>query len=152
MRASAGLDVGNRATERHDAGRIVGDHFCCQAQLDVNGPVLSGRPCPNTGCRPDGGLPCLGARLGLIVRRGQDMSEKIRSEMISRRKAISLLAAAVGFAVPTTALTVSNAEAQTVGMQRRHERRVGRHERREDRRTGRHERRQDRRTGVATPQ
>ena len=80
------------------------------------------------------------------------MSEKIRSEMISRRKAISLLAAAVGFAVPTTALTVSDAEAQTVGMQRRHERRVGRHERREDRRRGRHDRRQDRRTGVATPQ
>ena len=80
------------------------------------------------------------------------MSEKIRSEMISRRRAISLLAAAVGLAVPATVLTVPGAEAQTLGMQRRHERRVGRHERREDRRTGRHDRRQDRRTGVATPQ
>jgi hypothetical protein len=45
-------------------------------------------------------------------------------------------------------VTVPDAEAQTLGMQRRHDRRVGRHERREDRRTGRHERRQDRRTGV----
>ena len=82
------------------------------------------------------------------------MNEEIKSELISRRRVCSLLGltAALGFAVPATVLTVSDAEAQTVGMQRRHERRVGRHERREDRRTGRHERRQDRRTGVATPQ
>ena len=80
------------------------------------------------------------------------MSEKITMEAVSRRRVLSVLAAAVGLALPTTVLTVSDAEAQTVGMQRRHERRVGRHERREDRRTGRHDRRQDRRTGVATPQ
>ena len=47
-------------------------------------------------------------------------------------------------------VAASDAEAQTTGMQRRHERRVGRHERREDRRTGRHERREDRRTGTTS--
>jgi len=88
------------------------------------------------------------------------MSEKL----ISRRGAISLLGlgAALGFAVPTTILTESDAEAQTQpaappptaaaptapatsGMNRRQARRAGRHERREARRTGRHERREARR-------
>ena len=81
------------------------------------------------------------------------MSEKIKVEMISRREAFSLLGltAALGFAVPIALLTGSDAEAQapapapttapaptggTLGMQRRHERRVGRHERREERRGG----------------
>ena len=75
------------------------------------------------------------------------MSEKITSEMISRRGAFSLLGlgAALGFAVPTAVLTMSEAEAQTVGMERRQERRAGRHERREERRIGRVERREDRR-------
>jgi hypothetical protein len=69
------------------------------------------------------------------------------SEMVSRRRAFSLLglSAALGFAVPITMLTASDAEAQTVGMERRHERRTGRHERRTERRTGRHERREERR-------
>ena len=77
------------------------------------------------------------------------MSEKINSEMISRRRAFSLvgLAAALGVAVPTTVLMISDAEAQTAGMERRQERRAGRHERRQERRTGRHERREERRTG-----
>jgi hypothetical protein len=77
------------------------------------------------------------------------MTEKIKSELISRRRAFSLLGltAALGFAVPSTVLTVSDVEAQTVGMERRHERRTGRHERRETRRTGRHERRETRRGG-----
>ena len=75
------------------------------------------------------------------------MREKITSEMISRRGAFSLLGlgAALGFAVPTTVLTMSNAEAQTVGMERRENRRAGRQERREDRRTNRQVRREDRR-------
>ena len=75
------------------------------------------------------------------------MREKITSEMISRRGAFSLLGlgAALGFGVPTTVLTMSEAEAQTVGMERRQERRAGRQERREDRRIGRQERREDRR-------
>ena len=47
------------------------------------------------------------------------------------------------------ALTGSDAEAQTVGMERRQERRAGRHERRDERRTGRTERREERRTGTA---
>ena len=75
------------------------------------------------------------------------MREKITSEMISRRGAFSLLGlgAALGFAVPTTMLTMSEAEAQTVGMERREERRAGRQERRETRRTDRQVRREDRR-------
>jgi hypothetical protein len=64
------------------------------------------------------------------------MSERITSEMISRRRAFSLLglAAALGLAVPTTMLTVSDAEAQTRGMQRREQRRTGRQGRRATRR------------------
>lgn len=75
------------------------------------------------------------------------MSEIIKSEAISRRRAFSLFGkiAAFALAASTTALTVPDAEAQTVGMERRHERRVGRHERREARRTGRHVRREERR-------
>jgi len=66
------------------------------------------------------------------------MSAIIRSEMISRRKALSLmgLAAAFGLAAAPAVLAVSDAEAQTIGMERRQERRAGRHERREVRRTG----------------
>jgi hypothetical protein len=84
------------------------------------------------------------------------MSAIIKSEMISRRKALSLmgLAAAFSLAATPTVLTVSDAEAQTAaaptavaptaGM----ERRAGRHERRMERRAARHERRQERRTGT----
>src|SRR6478736_4958557 len=80
------------------------------------------------------------------------MSAIVKSEMISRRKALSLmgLAAAFGLAAAPTVLAVSDAEAQTVGMERRQERRAGRHERREARRAGRHERREVRRTGTTT--
>ena len=72
------------------------------------------------------------------------MSAIIKSETISRRKALSLmgLAAAFGLAAAPTVLTVSDAEAQTAvaptavaptaGM----ERRAARHERRQERRTG----------------
>jgi hypothetical protein len=88
--------------------------------------------------------------------------------MLSRRSAFSLLGLAAAFALPTTALMTSDAEAQaqpiapaptaaaptapatsggTSGMQRRQARRTGRHERREARRTGRHERREARRKG-----
>ena len=97
------------------------------------------------------------------------MSAIIKSEMISRRKALSLmgLAAAFGLAAAPTVLTVSDAEAQTpaaptaaaptAGMERRaarherrQERRMARTERRQERRTARTERRQVRRTGTAT--
>ena len=82
------------------------------------------------------------------------MSEEINSGMISRRRACSLLglAIAMGVAVPTTVLMVSDAEAQTAGMERRQERRTGRTERRQERRTGRTERRQQRRGTTATGQ
>ena len=89
------------------------------------------------------------------------MSEIIKPEVISRRRALSLLglAAAFGLAVPPTVLTGSDAEAQytttapapatapQTGTERRHKRRTARHERRQERRTGRHERREERRTG-----
>ena len=80
------------------------------------------------------------------------MSAIIKSEMISRRKALSVmgLAAAFGLAAAPTVLIGSDAEAQTAGMERREERRAGRHERREERRTGRTERREERRTGTTT--
>jgi hypothetical protein len=87
------------------------------------------------------------------------MSVITKSEMISRRKALSLmgLAAAFGLAAAATVLTVPDAEAQTAaaptaaaptaGMERRQERRAARHERRQERRMARTERRQERRTG-----
>src|ERR1700739_1301110 len=90
------------------------------------------------------------------------MSAIIKSETISRRKALSLmgLAAAFGLAAAPTVLTVSDAEAQTAaappaaaptaaaptaGLKRR----AAGHERRMERRAARHERRQERRTGTA---
>ena len=81
------------------------------------------------------------------------MSAIMKSEAISRRQALSLLgfAAAFGLAAAPTVLAVSDAEAQTVGMERRQQRREGRHQRREERRTGRTERRQQRRPGGAAP-
>ena len=75
------------------------------------------------------------------------MREKITSEMISRRGAFSLLGlgAVLGVAMPTRVLMTSEAEAQTVGMERRENRRAGRQERRVERRTNRQVRREDRR-------
>ena len=86
------------------------------------------------------------------------MNERIKAELISRRKALSLLGvgAALGFTL-SSALEPLEAEAQettgtaaapaeatgTRGMQRRQGRRTHRHERRH----GRHERRHERRTG-----
>jgi hypothetical protein len=80
------------------------------------------------------------------------MSEIIKSEAISRRRALSLFGKVAAFAAAasTTALTVFDAEAQTAGMERRQDRRSGRHERRDERRTGRTERREQRRTGTTT--
>ncbi len=65
------------------------------------------------------------------------MSEKIDSEMVSRRGALSLLGpAALSLAVLPTVLMMSDAEAQTYGMQRRAARRTGRQMHRQHRRTG----------------
>jgi hypothetical protein len=77
-------------------------------------------------------------------------SEPMSSETISRRRAVPLLGslagvAALGIAVPTTMLTVSDAEAQTAGMTRRQARREGRRERRETRREARRAGRETRR-------
>ena len=75
------------------------------------------------------------------------MSEIKTTEVISRRRALSLVgfAATLGLAAPAAVLTASGAGAQTSGMERRGERRTGRHERRQERRTGRTERREERR-------
>jgi hypothetical protein len=72
------------------------------------------------------------------------MIEIIKADTMSRRNALSLLGkiAALPFLASTALLAASDAEAQTQGMQRRNDRRTGRHERRDDRRTGRTERRQ----------
>ncbi|VFU10918.1 conserved protein of unknown function [Methylocella tundrae] len=65
------------------------------------------------------------------------MSEKIDSEIVSRRRALCLLGpAALGLALLPIVLTVSDAEAQTYGMQRRAARRTGRQMHRQHRRTG----------------
>jgi hypothetical protein len=65
------------------------------------------------------------------------MSGKIKSEMISRRRALSLLGlpVALGVAAPIV-LTSSDAEAETAGMQNRQQRRTNRQENRQQRRTG----------------
>jgi hypothetical protein len=80
------------------------------------------------------------------------MSAITKSGMISRRKALSLMGLAGVFSLTAapTVLTVSDAEAQTAGMDRRQDRRSGRQERRDERRTGRTERREQRRTGTTT--
>ena len=90
------------------------------------------------------------------------MTEKSETEMMSRRRAFSILGlAALSMAMSPTVLTVSDAEAQQpstqtpqtgttttpqTGTQRREERRKERTERRQERRTARTERRQARRT------
>jgi hypothetical protein len=90
------------------------------------------------------------------------MSEKIASETISRRRALSVLGlAALSVALPSTMLSISrvNAEqasppAQTpttapkTGTERRQERRTRRVRRRTARRTGRAQRRKLRSTGT----
>ncbi len=91
------------------------------------------------------------------------MSEKTKSEMISRRKMLSLigLAGALGLAVPPAVLAVSDADAQQsdeqpapqTGTERRQARRTHRVERRTKRRAarkkGREERRELRQKGTA---
>jgi hypothetical protein len=72
------------------------------------------------------------------------MAEQIRSELISRRRAFSFLAA-LGVAAPVTILAIRDAEAQTPGMERREDRREDRQDRREERRDDRQDRREDRR-------
>jgi hypothetical protein len=75
------------------------------------------------------------------------MSNDSTMQCFSRRKVFSLvgIAATVCLAIPATMLTAADAEAQTTGMDRRQDRRVGRRERRDDRRQARHNRRDERR-------
>ena len=65
--------------------------------------------------------------------------------MISRRKLLSSLSLATAIAALPSMLIVPDAEAQTAGMERRQDRREGRHERRENRRDARQVRREGRR-------
>jgi hypothetical protein len=80
------------------------------------------------------------------------MTEENKSDLISRRRALSLLGltTAVAFVVPAVTLAGSEAVAQTAGMERRQQRRMGRQDRRDERRTGRQDRR-DTRRGVSQP-
>jgi hypothetical protein len=77
------------------------------------------------------------------------MNEKIEHGLISRRTAFSLfgVTAAFSLATPITLSALSEAQAQTPGMERREDRRDDRQERREDRRDDRQQRRDDRQEG-----
>ena len=71
-------------------------------------------------------------------------------QLISRRRAFSL----IGVAVPIIVLTAREAAAQTPGMERREDRREDRQDRREERRDDRQDRRDERRderSGVVPP-
>ena len=61
------------------------------------------------------------------------MIEKMEWELVSRRKLFPFLGLAVAFGL---AVRPTDAEAQTAGMERRHERRQGRVQRRYERRGG----------------
>jgi hypothetical protein len=76
------------------------------------------------------------------------MSGNRNGSVISRRAVFSLfgLAAASSLALPATLLAMTEADAQTGGMERRDDRRENRGERRDDRRKGRDERRTERRS------
>jgi hypothetical protein len=76
------------------------------------------------------------------------MSE-IKSEVISRRQTLALLGLGAVFGLAGSLVTASEAEAQTVGMERRRDRRAGRQERREDRREARQVRRDGRQEALA---
>ena len=73
------------------------------------------------------------------------MAENLTAEAMSRRKALALLGLATAAFAASSVVAAPDAEAQTVGMERRQGRRTGRQERRQTRRTGRTERRQERR-------
>jgi hypothetical protein len=67
------------------------------------------------------------------------------AEAVSRRRALALFGLGAVVGLTGTSVSASDAEAQTVGMERRQGRRAGRQERRQDRRTGRQARREERR-------
>ena len=62
------------------------------------------------------------------------MSEKMKSEVISRRRAFALFGLAVA-SVPAMVLAATDADAQTGGMERRDDRRTDRQDRRTERRS-----------------
>ena len=69
------------------------------------------------------------------------MTEITKPEAMSRRKVLALVGLGAVLGLAASSVSVSEAEAQTVGMERRQDRRGGR----QDRRTGRQDRRQNRR-------
>ena len=73
------------------------------------------------------------------------MTEITKPEAMSRRKALALVGLGTVLGLAASSVSVSDAEAQTVGRDRRQDRRTGRQDRRQDRRTGRVERREERR-------
>ena len=77
------------------------------------------------------------------------VSEEIKLEAISRRKALSVVGLGAALVLLVPSALMSDAEAQETGTERRQERRTRRTERRQERRTRRTERRQERRKGRA---
>ncbi len=77
------------------------------------------------------------------------MSEEIKREAISRRKALSVVGLGAALVLLMPSALMSDAEAQETGTERRQERRTRRTERRQERRKGRAERREVRRKGRA---
>ena len=73
---------------------------------------------------------------GTIEEERMMIDKKVELEVISRRRAFSFLglAVAAGLAIPATVLTVTDADAQTQGQERRDDRQDNRTDRRDDRR------------------
>ena len=76
------------------------------------------------------------------------MSKQLETEVISRRKIFSLLGLAAGASVAMPLMSLSAAQAQTSGMERRDDRRDNRQDRRDDRQTDRSDRRDERKNGT----
>jgi hypothetical protein len=70
---------------------------------------------------------------------------KDKPDAMSRRQALALLGLGAVFGLAGSSLVSSDAEAQTVGMERRQDRRASRRDRRENRRDARQVRRAGRR-------
>ena len=138
----ARLDVG----QNERAARLY--FLRCSAPTDGNkSPPRPLRQLARRGCT----LTQTAGREGTATRE-DNMKTEIAMQRVSRRTAFSLMgaAAALGLALPATLLTASDADAQTVGMDRRQDRRAGRRDRRDARRTGRQDRRDERRGTTTT--
>src|SRR6266436_1231674 len=111
------------------------------SQYSCTKPNISYRAFPSR-LRSARGEPC-------VETREVGMSEEIKREAISRRKALSVVGLGAALVLLMPSALMSDAEAQETGTERRQERRTRRTERRQERRKGRAERREVRRKGRA---